>query len=315
MLLAFMSLATAGTLPAWEVSDFGQTEGYFIGNSDWSGGYSDDPWYVYYGIVLTATDQNVNDNYEGWGNDTAIDNWIVRGDAIGDVSVTVTWTNEDDDSTGVVANLSDARTYYLFLVTSGNAPPPADAVERSSVAILYRVSGGEAEVLANEEIESIDGGDEFELALTVDDGAITAAFNGDTVLEATDSAPLPPGMAGMYAYDTGYDGGWGNTSAWVSYISVHWIDEDDDTVADDVDNCEEVANTDQADADADSIGDLCDPTPGTDDTGDDTGDGGNTDSDNTVTLKGDCACASGPSTPTAGLLTALALALGLRRRR
>ena len=38
------------------------------------------------------------------------------------------------------------------------------------------------------------------------------------------------------------------------------VDSDNDGIADGVDNCPEVANTDQADEDNDGIGDACDPT-------------------------------------------------------
>ena len=51
------------------------------------------------------------------------------------------------------------------------------------------------------------------------------------------------------------------------------IDEDDDGVIDDEDNCEEDANPDQADDDGDGTGDACDPDFG-DDTGGDSGDTG-----------------------------------------
>lgn len=316
MLLSLIAVSVAGTLPAWEVSDFGE-EGYLIGNSDWSGGFSRDPWYVFNGAVYTSTDENVGDEYRGWGEDTAVDNWIIRGESIAEVQVSVNWTNEDDDTTGLVTNHDGDRQFYLYLVTSGNAPEPGEAIERGTKAMIYRVSGGEAEVLAETEIDPLEAGESFDLRLTVDDGALFASVNGEVVLEVTDGEPLPAGAAGLYAYDTGYDGGWGNTSAWVSSIEVAWMDEDDDGVADDTDNCEEVPNAEQLDTDGDLLGDVCDPTPGTgDDTGGDDTDGGDDTGDpNVVTLTGSCGCAAAPAPEGLALLVGLALLPALRRRR
>jgi len=57
-------------------------------------------------------------------------------------------------------------------------------------------------------------------------------------------------------------------------------DADGDGEADDVDNCPNTANADQADADGDGVGDVCDVCPGGDDNADADGDGVADDCDN-----------------------------------
>ncbi|WP_457764105.1 thrombospondin type 3 repeat-containing protein, partial [Candidatus Nitrosopumilus sp. bin_6a] len=44
-----------------------------------------------------------------------------------------------------------------------------------------------------------------------------------------------------------------------SDVKLFSIDEDNDYVVNNVDNCEKISNSDQSDFDNDSIGDLCDP--------------------------------------------------------
>ena len=48
-------------------------------------------------------------------------------------------------------------------------------------------------------------------------------------------------------------------SVTVTHTAAPRPDGDDDTVADDVDNCPAQANADQADLDHDGVGDVCDP--------------------------------------------------------
>jgi plastocyanin len=64
-------------------------------------------------------------------------------------------------------------------------------------------------------------------------------------------------------FDTGFDG-WVGADNYVLATSTPVftiIDTDKDTVADSVDNCPAIANTDQSDRDKDGIGDVCDSTP------------------------------------------------------
>jgi hypothetical protein len=65
-------------------------------------------------------------------------------------------------------------------------------------------------------------------------------------------------------------------------------DLDGDTIADDVDNCPQISNTDQANEDGDMLGDACDPCPPfADDNNDGDGDGVGNGCDPNPALKGD----------------------------
>lgn len=74
-----------------------------------------------------------------------------------------------------------------------------------------------------------------------------------------------------YWAGNGYHGGNGGNNGGGSGgdgddCPVHLVDEDGDGFEDDVDNCPAVVNPDQADADQDGIGDVCDETPDPDPT-------------------------------------------------
>jgi len=72
-----------------------------------------------------------------------------------------------------------------------------------------------------------------------------------------------------------YDGAPGNFEIYYGGRSAAQLDSDGDKVADSLDNCPSVANTDQADADADTVGDACDDeNGGGDGNGDGDGNGG-----------------------------------------
>jgi hypothetical protein len=100
--------------------------------------------------------------------------------------------------------------------------------------------------------------------------------DGSNVIDVVDPVPLPAGSAGFYAYNNGgCDAGLCDTD--FDDARIWALDEDADTIADDVDDCEAIANTDQLDTDGDGEGDLCDATPGT--TESDTDTDADTDSD------------------------------------
>lgn len=295
-MILMMAAVFAGEIDAWsfQEGEWGEPDTYLAENGDWDYGFSDDPWFVTsYGNAASLTDNNVDDTGGGWGDGSAADNWIITGDEVGQGAVSALIYNYDDDTIGIVSN-HDGDAYYLLFQSADSTPPGVDV--DGSTLVLMRVDGGDAEVLDTASVD-FDYGDLNEIRLSVNDGVVSGSLNGSTV-EYADPQPLGPGQAGLYAYDTGWDG---QTYAGATDIDVVWFDDDDDGIADDLDNCEKVENPGQDDANDDGIGDAC--ADGSDDTG-----GGGADG---VQLNGGCGCNGTPFAP-AMLFPLMALALTRR---
>jgi len=301
--------ADAGTIEAWSRTDFGDAEP-MAGIDGWANGYAEDAWWGEGGRALSATDDNTgNSGSDRYGSGWAADNWIIRGDAVGQGLTEVLLFNEDDDTIGLVACANGTDSFYLAAHTENGAPPPVSTDE--PLAYLLKVSAGVAEVLGTDRSE-LRPEDWSRLSLDIDDGRLTMRLNGRVVVEVDDPEPLPPGRSGFYAYDAGYDGGGNNTNAYFDSIEVWWQDADGDLVPDDTDNCEHDKNPGQADHDDDGLGNDCDPDWPPEDTDDPgTEDTGPLDDDVTAGLL--CGCATGA--PTIPWLLALLAPLVLRRRR
>lgn len=304
MFMLFIALAQAGEVEAWVDTDFGQ-EGYLAGNNGWTNGYSDDRWYSYEGSAYSMTDDRYSGNFDAYGQDTAADNWMIRGEEVGQGVVRIEWSSDDDDAIGLVSNHDGDDSFYMLVYSEDSVPPPLYETDDRPELILYRVEGGDAKVMKR--VRSAYARSTNDLSLEIDDGVLTATLNEDTFFAVEDTMPLPAGQGGMYAYNSGEDGGNSSSYCWVRSIEVSYVDEDDDGVPDDTDNCEDVSNPGQADWNDNGIGDACgDPEP--QDTGEpgdtSTPDTGPGDTDLPPGLTGNieldamsCGCSSAPNHP------------------
>jgi uncharacterized protein (TIGR03382 family) len=306
---------------AWDQDSF-QGYGRMDGVDGWRSGFDDDRWWTDGDDAYSDADYNNDDTYwlSGYGSGWAADNWLIREGMpqVGQGGVEVNYRNEDDDTIGLVFGHRGSNTFYLAGTSSDNAPPPF-GFENSSRVFLIRVDNGDATSLGR--VDADLGGLRHVLKAQRDGTLLTVWLDGTPVIQAEDTTPLEAGNAGFYAYDSGWDGGGNATEAWFDDIRVYWLDEDDDGVVDDEDNCESVANADQADTDNDGTGDACegatdeptDSDPSNTDTLD-TGGSANPLVQEGLKISSACACQSSGTPGGLGLGLALALVVLGRRR-
>ncbi len=287
--------AQAASVSVWSNADFADSV-EISGTDQWQTGYASDPWV---GIdadelgtfALPITD----DNGGAFGSGSAADNWLVNLDAVaGEGWLSSIVYSEDDDTVGLVINASAGDTYYGMAVVGGE-DAAGDGLSYGSNPfgytsgpwlVLYKLDGGTLTILDEVSRQGFPQGAFFKLAIGVNDRQVWGRFWSDaddawgdaTVLVGTDTTPLPAGPAGLYAYDAGYiDDGLVTAFGGMEQFAY---DDDDDGVLDDDDNCETVANPDQADRDLDGVGSACDDDEATgDDGGGDDGGGADDGSD------------------------------------
>ena len=333
--MLMFALASFLTLPAmaqdvvetWSYTDYPEGE-TLDGIDGWRSGYSDDEWYGYAGerqrYALPLTDENGG----SWGGGGPIDNWLINEDAsVGDGLLVSSVYSEDDDSIGLVLRWQDAENYLLFLMTGSGRSDGSGPVADGVFAALVEIRDGQATVLD----EVSDSYDRYALqafAVGANDDQVFALLwpetdtDDDPIIElyADGVDDLGIGLGGFYAYDAGYEGGGGGTTnVFFGGVAMAAYDDDGDGVIDDEDNCEQVPNEDQADADGDGIGTACDEDEGGADDGGGTGGdvgGGGSDTgigggDLKLSACGGCSGAGGA----AGGLVAIGLAALAARRR
>ena len=328
--LALASLAQAGLVEAWSYPRFPDDGDSVAGSGGWNNGFDDDPWGGYDFGEGAAWAFPWLDYGDGgtFGDGGPHDNWLVNEAVAVEQGVyTVEAYVDDNDGWGVIFGM-DSETHYFLVLLCGseggteNRWCPTDEVDVPSSAIL-EISGRNVEVLATS-ARTFDEGDYDTFTVEVNDGTMSVSW-GSLSMDATAPEGTTLTGIGFYAYNQGlYTESGEEDGDGVYYRNpvVSWTDDDDDGVVDDLDNCEKVANADQADADADGVGTACDDAeaPGTTDTGgtdsgrptkdanDPTGAGPG------LTAPGECGCNAGPGAPSLGL-GLLALLGGARRRR
>lgn len=301
--LMWLSMAAnAGEISAWERADFSGER--LAGNDGWENGYAEEPWGTWEGYAFPYTDDR-NDESTPYGIGSSLDNWLIRGDLVNDGATSFRLYNDDDDTVGIVFKHSTAKQFYMLVHHEDDAPYPLQNVSEATWSVV-RVSLGQGSVLtqaSGRKFRFGDGWDFVDVRVEYNDGDIRALVNGEEIFDVTDPEPLPAGRSGFYAYNNGYDDSSGETVVYES-IEVTFWDEDDDGVKDDTDNCEYDGNPDQADADDDGIGDVCDESPGNNGGNDDapndddsgqTGDDGGVDPGDGITGVRACGCSAGAS--------------------
>ena len=303
--------AEAASIEAWSRSDFGSNT-FLSGVDGWINGYGDDLWYGDGGWALSATDHDIGDSTgDFYGSGWAADNWLIRGDNVGDGGIVASILNEDDDAIGLVANHDGNNSFYMAFHTADSAPPPLNNIQGPHL-FLVKTDSGNATELGRVQ-RSLKRDEVHELRLEQNDGVVRVTLNGKVELEVSDSSPLPPGRAGLYAYNSGYEGDWHTTNALFDDVEVYWFDEDNDGVPDDTDNCEFDANPSQGPCDG------SEPDTGTTDSDTDGSDTDGTSQGKPTLVKedlgiafGECGC--GTTSPLGWSWLLLTLPLVIRRR-
>lgn len=339
-LLSLIALGMAGEVEVWSYPNF-PSDTTLNGYDGWVSGYDQDEWYGVQGQNRDTYAMPLTDDSEDAGCDqrwqgACADNLTHDAEDVTDGRYEALVYSEDDDAIGLAFGVQSADDYLLFILCGSSADPnafcPLTDLGSGNAGIVH-IHNGRAEILE----QGRGGFDQYTsltLSVTQNDGTLTATFGNISLTAASPDDRTLNGV-GFYTYNAGYDGQQGGTNVYFSMPTLYALDDDNDGVIDDEDNCEQDSNPDQTDADADGLGAACDPDDAGSGNGDDTGNGNGNDSGNgngngngngdgagssdtgKLEIAGGCSCASADvaaqsSTAFGLLLGALALA---RRRR
>lgn len=278
MTIGLSNTSYADTIESWSVDDFGDGTWLVSDDGDWSGGYSSDRWWAGWGgggddwwddgeispeweewVTCSNTDDGTSST--SYGDGGAADNWAIRGENIGQGYIQTIMRTSDDDTIGIVMNHDGDDSFYMLAVSEDDDAVGAEAIGNGAHLYILRVENGTPVLLHSASVEM--DTEVHTLTLSLDNGILAGRYDG-LEIQANDESPLGAGKGGFYALNSGQ---LGSSYACFSEITVGWMDEDGDSVPDDTDNCETIANSGQDDADGDGIGDECDDDPVTTDTG------------------------------------------------
>ena len=281
---------------------------------------------------------SINDDSDGgtWGDGGAHDGWLVNDAvAVVDGIFTADLEMSDDDTVGLIIGYFDGA-YLLFVMCGASADGSCPLDERPPFSAIVAVRSGNAEILEMTE-STYAYPATGSLYLSQNDGVLSAGFSREISLTMDTPATFRAvNGVGFYSYNAGLDQGDPASDLIFDNALLEFYDDDDDGVADDIDNCETVRNEDQEDLDGDHIGSACDDDEGsstgdtgvvtddtgppedgeTDDVGNDTGDAATDKPEKIEIEQQGCACsvATVPSFAFGAWVLGLAAIIGLRRR-
>jgi hypothetical protein len=257
---SYIDLYSVGSFP---------DDAHLSDSDDWDNGYHEDDWHSESDWVCSTSDDDDDD----WGSGGATDNWLVKEDVFAEDMWMSAWMwTQDDDTMALIFHQESPATFYAITAvgnsSAGGHSNPFGFDSRT--VALVKVDDGYVTVLASDPT-AVPRDTNIYVAAGHNDGMVWAKLwttepdlnseadwvDADWSLSGTDSSALMGGgRMGYYAYDAG-GMGWDSTETCFGPMDVWLVDEDDDGVADDNDNCEFVSNPDQADADEDGQGDAC----------------------------------------------------------
>ncbi len=254
----------------------------------WSSGTQEDPWSTWGSEGVSPTSDSGGHGEAPWssgdsmfgGRVDAYENVLLAGSGLmSSVVLEADISDSDDDSKGLVARYASGGSFYACYFTSDDYPDcagngslesPDNNVNHGGnafVALLrvdetrdcsgddYVVASApgfnpQPDVVYRTRLEVLDDAGSVELRCQVDrsgDGAFD--HPSDIDLRWTDPDPLPPGQVGLYAFDSGGNGGlvFDNVLVW-----SHDPDQDEDGLSDVVE-LDLQTPIDRADADGDTI--------------------------------------------------------------